>query len=360
MGWEEFEENDEAVEKYEGILCPGFINAHCHLELSHLKGVIPKHTGLIPFLMDVVDKRDFSMDVIQAMMVAAEEEMYQGGIVAVGDIGNTSHSLFVKSSGRICWNNFVEVLGFKDENFNDFSEQYKKVWMEFREKEADLAPNIFKTSLVPHAPYTVGIKAFEWINKASAGEVISCHNQETMAEDTLFQTGGGDFLKLLSKFGCEKSPFPVTGRSSLQSWLPYFTEGQKILLVHNTCTQEEDVDFAMKHAEKNLKGISFCLCVNANLYIENRLPPVDMFYRKGINIALGTDSLSSNDQLSIAAEISTIRKNFSAIPLEEVLRWATLNGAKALGREKDLGSFEKGKKPGILLLKENLDVQRIL
>lgn len=360
MGLQEYNHEDETVEKFNGTLCPGFINAHCHLELSHLKGVIPKHTGLIPFLMDVVDKRDFSMDIIQAKMEAAEEEMYQGGIVAVGDIGNTSHSISVKSSGRIYWNNFVEVLGFRDENFNDFSEQYKKVWMEFREKEADLAPHTFKTSLVPHAPYTVGVKAFEWINKASAGEVISCHNQETMAEDILFQTGGGDFLKLLSKFGCEKSPFPVTGRSSLQSWLPYFTEGQNIILVHNTCTQEEDVDFAMLHAEKNLQGISFCLCVNANLYIENQLPPVNMFFRKRINIVLGTDSLSSNDQLSIAAEITTIRKNFPDIPLESVLRWATFNGAKALGREKELGSFEHGKKPGILLLKENMDVQRIL
>lgn len=189
---------------------------------------------------------------------------------------------------------------------------------------------------------------------------ISCHNQETLGEDQLYQTGEGDFLKLLNKFGVETSPFPITGKSSLQSWLPYFNRQQKLILVHNTFTGSEDIDFALEHAQQYLSGLFFCLCVNANLYIENRLPPVEMLVQKGVELVIGTDSYSSNEQLSIAAEIRTIRKKIPSIPLDMILRWATYNGAKALGRENEIGSFDKGRQPGILLLNDRLESKRIL
>jgi len=360
VGLEEFENHTENVERLKGTICPGFVNAHCHLELSHMKGIIPKHTGLIPFLMDVVDKRDFPTEEINANMELAIDEMYNDGIVAVGDIGNTSNSIAAKAKGRMLWNNFVEVLGFRDENFEQISQQYLDVLKQFHKKEKELPENLFKTTLVPHAPYTVGSKIFEWINKETTEQTISCHNQETISEDHLYQTGQGDFLRLLKKFGIDKSPFPVTGISSLQSWLPHFNRQQKLILVHNTFTNAIDVDFALDHAREHLSGLFFCLCVNANLYIENQLPPVEMLSQKGVELVIGTDSYSSNDQLSISAEIRTIRKTYPSIPLENILRWATFNGAKALGREKEIGSFEKGKRPGILLLNDKLEAKKIL
>ena len=117
--------------------------------------------------------------------------------------------------------------------------------------------------------------------------------------------------------------------------------------------------FALDHAKQYLSGLHFCLCVNANLYIENAIPPIEMLISKGVQLVLGTDSLSSNDQLSIAAEIRTIRNKMPNIPLEMILRWATYNGALALGREKEIGSFEKGKKPGVILLRDDLSVKRL-
>ena len=102
------------AETYRGLLCPGFINAHCHLELSHLKDVIPVHTGLIPFLMQVVGKRNFAMEFILERIAEAEQEMYAGGIVAVGDIGNTDNTLATKKKSSIRWNNFGEMLGIDD------------------------------------------------------------------------------------------------------------------------------------------------------------------------------------------------------------------------------------------------------
>ncbi|MGE5107573.1 MAG: amidohydrolase family protein, partial [Sphingobacteriales bacterium] len=112
-------EAGDDIEIVEGILTPGLINSHCHLELSHLKEVIPPHTGLIEFLCSVVTKRDFAPELVQERIIAAEKEMYDNGIVAVGDIGNTADTAAVKSKSKIRWQNFVEVLSFTDEKANE-------------------------------------------------------------------------------------------------------------------------------------------------------------------------------------------------------------------------------------------------
>lgn len=346
------------VRKLRGIITPGFINAHCHLELSHLKDVIPPHTGLIPFLLDVVGKRDFPMEIILDRIEKAELEMWQGGIVAVGDIGNTSNTLRTKIQSKILWNNFVEVLSFSDEKSNQMIAHYSSVLSEFNEASG-IQENHFSSSLVPHAPYSVSPNTFNMINEMTENKVISIHNQENPAEDELYQTGGGDYMNFLGKFGFEKSPFPVTGLTSLRSCLTRFNRNQRILLVHNTFTSSDDVHFAINYAKEFLSGIHFCLCTNANLYIENKMPPIKMLMENGANIVLGTDSYSSNWQLSIAAEIRTIRKNIPEIPLQTILQWATINGAKALDRADVLGSFEKGKKPGVVLLDHELISSKI-
>jgi cytosine/adenosine deaminase-related metal-dependent hydrolase len=85
---------------------------------------------------------------------------------------------------------------------------------------------------------------------------------------------------------------------------------------------------------------------------------VELFVQNNLNVVIGTDSLASNHQLSILEELKTISKNFPEIETETLLKWATINGARALQMESDLGSFEKGKTPGILLI-ENVDDKKI-
>ncbi len=339
------------IEELHGILSPGLINCHCHLELSHLKNVIPPHTGLIDFLCDVVTKRGFDPAIIQQGIETAEEEMYNNGIVAVGDIGNTADTASIKSKSSIRWQNFVEVLGFYDTNADATMEQYRKV---ARNLDDSLeASNIaHRTSLVPHAPYSVSAKTFQLINEATAGQIISIHNQENPAEDELYKTGGGDFLKLFNVFGIEQSPFNVTGKSSIRSYLPYFNNGQQIFLVHNTFMPEEDIVWANEYAAANGLQLIYCLCPNANLYIENKTAPAELFLKQNCQLVLGTDSYSSNWQLSIAKEMQALRQH-SSVSAEQALQMATLNGAKALQWDDALGSFEKGKQPGVVLLTED-------
>jgi len=340
------------LQSFDGILTPGLINCHCHLELSHLKNVIPPHTGLIEFLCSVVIKRDFAPEIIQQEIIKAEKEMYDNGIVAVGDIGNTADTAEVKTKSKIRWQNFVEVLGFTDEKAEENFRHYKKV-AETLENQLRTSNIQHRTSLVPHAPYSISPKTFQLINKATKDQVISIHNQEHPAEDELYKTGGGDYLKLFKIFGIDKSPFPITGKSSIRSVLPYFNNGQTIFLIHNTFMPEEDVIWANEYAATTGLKLVYCLCINANLYIENKVPPIDMLMKHNCRIVLGTDSYSSNWQLSIAKEMEAILSvpRFKTVArLEQVLQWATGNGAKALGWEDELGSFEKGKKPGVTVV----------
>lgn len=346
------------AEKLTGILSPGLINAHCHLELSHLKNVIPPHTGLIEFLCSIVTKRDADPAFIQQEIVKAEKEMFENGIVAVGDIGNTADTSLVKSKSKIQWQNFVEVLSFTDAKAEENFKHYQTVAEELKSVLQSLEI-LHRTSLVPHAPYTISPKTFQLINEATANQIISIHNQEHPAEDELYKTGGGEFLKLFKIFGIHSSPFPVTGLSSIRSYLPYFNKGQTIFIIHNTYMPEVDIIWANEYASVNNLKLIYCLCINANLYIENKTPPVELLMKHDCHIVLGTDSYSSNWQLSIAKEMETLLQN-SNISKEQVLQMATINGAKALQWENELGSFEKGKKPGVVLLKEDLSVSNRL
>jgi len=345
----------EGIERYRGIICPGFINAHCHLELSHLKNTIPPHTGLIPFLLEVVSKRDHDQSLILESIEKAEREMELEGIVAVGDICNTSITLQSKCKSKIKWNNFIEVLGMKDEKAEANLLHYEGILDVFNGAATNM-----KSSLVPHAPYSISNKTFEGINNRTGHSIVSMHSQENPAEDELYAKGTGDFIILFNKLGLAESPFPVSGKSSLQSCLPYFNKQQRIILVHNTFTAAEDIVFALDHAREHLSGVHFCICANANLYIENQMPPIDLLMKHKAEIVLGTDSYSSNWQLSIAAEIRTIRKELPEMPLQRILQWATINGARALERDDALGSFEPGKKPGIVLLDNALQAKKII
>ena len=218
-----------------------------------------------------------------------------------------------------------------------------------------------RCSITAHAPYSASRQLLSRIADFASdnNSILSIHMQENEDENLLFTRKSGKILERLHYFGIDTSKWSAPGKNSLESSLIYLPRDLQILLVHNTFTRQNDIDFAMEFN----KNISWCLCPNANLYIENRLPEVSLFLDNECKMTLGTDSYASNWSLSIIDEVNTLSKKFPSIKLEVLLNWATVNGARFLGIDNNFGSFEKGKKPGVVLVeekKEKLFSRRLL
>jgi cytosine/adenosine deaminase-related metal-dependent hydrolase len=331
----------DKLEVYQGILIPGFINTHCHLELSHLRSRINTGTGLLPFIFHVVKHRDDHPDEILRSAREADHYMWEQGIQAVGDISNTTDSFSVKSASKILYYSFIEMFDFLDE---ENSSRHVQPYLDVYHQSPGLR------SAAPHAPYSVSPFLFAGINRLNSDDVtVSIHNQETSAEEELFMSGTGGFVDFYQHFGLNLDHFKPTGTSSVYYAIRHMDPSKRTLFVHNTLTQRDHID----DVQEWNKSVYWCTCPNANLYIENRLPDYKTFIDADARLTIGTDSLASNWQLSVFEEMRTIQKFNSYIPFDHILKWATLNGAEALGLEHKMGSLEKGKRPGILLMSFN-------
>jgi cytosine/adenosine deaminase-related metal-dependent hydrolase len=353
----DIKEAGDDIQYFEGILSPGFVNAHCHLELSHMKGMIPAHTGLQEFVKQIVALRQVESEAIQEAIINAEAEMMANGIVAVGDISNTLDTLTQKAKHNLAYYSFVELYDLDPTRAADKILAGIEIQKQFQE-------NCVRASLVPHAPYSVTNNLWNLLSAHFGIHTISLHNQETPDENEFFKTKTGSFLGMYERTKVNLDFFEATGLSALQSVLPIFKKAHHGILVHNSFTSAEDIQAV--HAA--MDNAFWCLCPNANQYIEQTMPPVELLRSEKAKVVIGTDSYASNWSLNILDELKTIQQYHPQIPLEEMLGWATLNGAQALQMDKHLGSFEKGKKPGVVLIKgvddindlKNASSQRIL
>lgn len=327
------------VKRLNGVLIPGFVNAHCHLELSHMLGMIPQHTGLVDFIGHVVKKRGHDEVSIQDAMLKADQAMYEQGVQAVGDHCNTAISEKIKKQSKIIYHSFVEIISLRDE------EHISKI-DEAREIEFHFDPS--HSSITPHAPYSCSKSLFKTFkNSVQPENIISIHNQESEEENKLFRYKTGKFLEFYNKIGISLDSIKAQARNSIQTYLNLLPKGNKTMLVHNTFTSLKDLDFVRRMDRK----VTLCLCPNANLYIENALPKVDLFMREDVTLAVGTDSLASNHTLSVLEELKVLHRHFPTLKFLDTIKWATLNGAEALDLDSKLGSIEVGKQPGLVLLK---------
>lgn len=334
----------ESLKYYNGVIVPGFINAHCHLELSHMKGMIKSETvkGLPGFIDEIVSKRNFPED-MHDKIHKADREMRINGIVAVGDISNTDDSFNVKKNSNIYYHTFIETFTTSNtiatETFSTAEKNYLK-----------LKENNLKGTIVPHASYSVPDKLKKMIidyNKDQA-QVISIHNQETRSEDEMIKSKNGELAEVMLKKGFVFSDFTFNKNSSLELNLSELKKSCNILLIHNTFSKEKDIDFAENFSE----NIYWTFCPLSNQYIEKTLPDLPLFYKKGVKTCIGTDSYASNNKLSILSELKEITKNFPQIPFVKLIESACLNGAKALKIDDKYGSIEIGKNPGLNLISD--------
>jgi cytosine/adenosine deaminase-related metal-dependent hydrolase len=331
---------DHSVEFYNGVIIPGFVNCHCHLELSHLRGKIPAGTGLADFITRIRTLRETDEQKILSEAGFADNEMFRQGINLCADICNTPATFGIKRSSSIRYLNLLEVFGIDPEKADHRVQEILKLSV-----EADNSG--LEWSIVPHAVYSISLPLFRLLKKITRkNRITSIHFLETESEIS--------FLKGLSSRISDS--YLTTGhmpkvmktvKDHVTAILKEVTASGNLILVHNTFADSITV-----RAVNTRKDLYWCLCPGSNIYIENKLPPVNLLRYENCNIVIGTDSLASNTGLNMLSELKILQDNFPQLGLEELVRWATINGARALGKDQYFGKIEPGIKPGLLLLQD--------
>lgn len=352
----QLKEESESTEFYNGIIVPGFVNSHCHIELSHLVNSFEQDSGMAGFIRQINRLRN-SVDE-DGRKKATEEQMnqlYKSGVSAMADISNCSESFAIKAKSPLYTRTFLEVFGSEPQDAPKVIAGVKDLHQVSKETGIDAAPT-------PHSCYTMSRDLLREASAAGLEEgFISYHNQESWEEEELVKTGTGPLAEEYRSRGL--STPPVTGGSALQYFISTLRKIEKqregkipgqILLVHNTFTNKESIDSALAELENPY----WAICPMSNLFIHRALPPLELMRNNNLRICLGTDSLSSNTVLSMVDEMLTLQKYFPSVPLEEMIQWATINGAEFLKKESELGTLEVGKKPGIVLI-ENMDLKNM-
>lgn len=345
VGVGQCEDPSSEAEFYRGALVPGFVNSHCHLELSDLKGMFRRGTGMAGFIDQINELRDFKTKEEKIALIQDWINVMWGrGVSAMGDISNCSNSFAIKARSPMYTRTFLEVFGTEPKDCEGVMASVRALKAEADAVGIDAAPT-------PHSCYTMSP---ELLTSSSADGLasgyLSFHCEESPEEEQMLISGSGPMWENRKAAGM--SVPPVTGHSSLLYFIDRLKAAhpapfdEHILLVHEVCMNEEGID-----AVKSVMRHPFvCLCPLSNIFIHNALPPVRLMRGKGLKLTVGTDSLSSNDDLDMVSELFCLQENFPELPLGELLSWACLNGAEFLGKEGTLGSFGIGKKPGVVLI----------
>lgn len=312
------------VEFHAGVLCAGFVNAHSHLELAYLKGAIAERGGYASFAASMAAVRNnFSEEERLTAIAEADRAMWEEGVDAVADIVNGPTSFATKAASPILYHSFAEVFGLRSCNL--------------AEQRALLANPC--TTLTPHSTYSLSEAAFRAACEGDGSQPLSIHFLESEAEAELYR-GHGSLHEWYEQMGfeCDFLHHSTPAERLVRS-VPH---DRSVLLVHNCYLTEEDIDTIMNHFTA---PVYWVLCPRSNSYISGLEPrTVALMRARGLNICIGTDSLASNWSLSMLDEL----KRFKGVPLDELLGWATLGGAKALGLDHTLGVVEVGRRCGIV------------
>lgn len=336
-----------STEFYNGIIIPGFVNCHCHLELSGMYKQMDNHTGLGEFLRTLGERRRKDIIDNKKHIAEADNIMYKKGVSACGDICNTGNGFEIKEESPVSYINFLEVFGI------DQLKADKRISevMELK-KEADKYSS--SSYIVPHSFYSMSRTLMKMIKELGSGnEITTIHFKESAQETELLKHAGGDLMESYRAMGINSDMLQDRIPDHITGIREYITGSGNLILVHNTFAGKEDIETAARRG-----NCFFCLCPRSNLYIENELPPVNTLINQEAIIVIGTDSLASNISLDMLEELKIISSNFPAIPLEELVSWATINGARALKTDDVFGSIENGKRPGLVLI-ENVDLANI-
>jgi cytosine/adenosine deaminase-related metal-dependent hydrolase len=330
------------LEHVDGVLLPGLVNAHAHLELSALRGKVPGGRGFVAWLDSFVSVRTLEPPEEDAQAIErAVSQLDLTGTVAVGDVTNTLAAVGALARHGIGGAAFHELFGM------DRDKALERIG--HMEEKRQAAESFFSADLVyapaPHTLYTTHPDAVRALLAAARerGARTSLHLAEHPAERSFLVEGTGPYADFARRLGLDVAAFPLSHEGPIDTAARLGMLAPDVLLVHLTDARPKEL------ARVAASGAPVVVCPRSNLFIEVRLPPLADMLREGIVPALGTDSLASNTSLDLLAEARALGDRFPSVPARELLRMATAAGARALARA-DLGRLGKGARPGVLAI----------
>lgn len=326
---------EERLELPDTVLIPAFVNAHCHLELTALGPLIVgnKSPQFVDWIREVIRRKNA---LAPAAMVSGIRlginKLLATGVATIGDhiSFNTEWKTIVSSplKGRL----FGEVLGILPEVCDD-------IYRSLREFSSDVnaASDRFRMSVTPHSVHAVHPETLKRIGEREPGP-FSIHVAESREEEGYFGKQTGALTELIAERGLTSLH---KGKSAIDCLRKIGFPLSRITAVHGNYLTEEEI--------ATLKGLRTCLvhCPGSHAYFGHRPFPLRRHLDQGLTIGIGTDSIASNTDLDFLMDLRRLHDRHRSVTPHEILTMATLNGAKGLRMEKEIGSLVPGKKADI-------------
>jgi cytosine/adenosine deaminase-related metal-dependent hydrolase len=346
------------VDLGEVAVLPGLCNAHTHLELSYLRDEVPPASQFVTWIHGVIDARrqrpDASSPEILDAVDRAVAESIACGTAVVGDISNTLVTFDPLARSPLAAVVFFEVIRF------NAADPEAVVDEAMRRLERLVPTDRVRASLAAHAPYSVAPLVLRAIRKAVDRDPFapcSIHLSESVEEVEFIKTAGGPWRALLEDLGSWDPSWVAPGGTPVDFLDDSGFLNGRVLAVHGVQMTPKDLE------RLAARGTTIVTCPRSNGHTGAGAPPIEDFYNAGVSVAVGTDSLASAPDLSVFAELATMRALAPTVPAASLLDSATRQGARALGFDADYGTIEPGKSARLLavsLPSSSIDVEEYL
>ena len=348
---------DKTIDCSNKILMPGFINAHIHLELTGLRGRIKKGLPFVEWAREIVSiRRNITENEIATDIKDGLDELISSGVTAVGDFSQTGITAKILNEKGLRGTVFIEFSrSFRPDMKDEIMQRLRKVAAGFSLREYAITvtqpkgcdyqnlDNI-RFGVAPHAPYSVSRELLQDSYRFAQKKrfPFAIHISEMTEEIDFIKNGSGAMRDLLIEFGVWNDSW-IPPQTTPVKYLNSLGVLKKATGIHLNIVTEGDINILKEN------NVSVVYCAGSNKWFgRNWKYPLKEFLNRGINVAIGTDSLSSNEKLNIFYEMRVIKENFPDLENDIILKMATINGAKAIGFENEIGEIAVGRKADII------------
>jgi cytosine/adenosine deaminase-related metal-dependent hydrolase len=328
---------------------PALVNAHTHLELSWLRGEVAPAARFTEWVPAMLNRRMHPPPVaaVAGAIQQSIDELRQCGTGLVGDISNSLATVEPLRASRLEGVIFHEVLRLAADGADEVLDAALSA------QAAHGTSGRFPVSLAPHAPYSVSPRLFQGIRAAQAHTPFlpsSVHLAESMEECELLRSGGGPWRALLERLNAWDAAWVAPESTPVEYLERMGVLDSRLLAAHAVQCTDDDL------RRLRSRGVTVVTCPRSNVFVGAGDPPIARFYAAGVRVAVGTDSLASNDDLNLFAELARMRRLAPAVPAAALLESATSVGAAALGLSDRHGAIEPGRAAALIAVAMPADV----